>query len=108
MNLDLVRKSPTCGNGRHQTAILSERKERETRAVEQARIRHEQWLANGAARPPDMWDERAALEADRAHAEEVRLLAELRRELEAERQQSGAERPVVYIPARLRARKAVT
>jgi hypothetical protein len=80
--------------------ILAERTARDRRDIEQARTRHAQWLANRATRPPDMWDERAIAEADRAHVAEVRLLAELHAELAAERRSETAERPHVYVPSR--------
>jgi len=93
------RPGPRRGVRRSQTMILAERTARDRRDIETARTRHAQWLANRTARPPDMWDSRAALEADLAHRAEVRLLAELHVELEAERR-SEAERPHVYVPSR--------
>jgi hypothetical protein len=94
------RPGPRRGVRRSQTMILAERTERDLLGIETARTRHAQWLANRSARPPDMWDERAALEAEQAHVAEVRLLAELHAELEAERRSETAERPHVYVPSR--------
>lgn len=94
------RPGPRRGVRRSQAVVWATRMERDRRGVEQARAQHAQWLANRAARPPDMWDERAALEADLAHRAEVRLLAELHIELEAERRSETAERPRTYTPSR--------
>ena len=94
------RPGPRRGVRRSQAVVWAARMERDRSGIEQARTRHAQWLANRAARPPDMWDERAALEAEQAHRAEVRLKAELRRELEAERRSETAERPRTYTPSR--------
>lgn len=102
--LQLVRKRPGPRRGvrRSQTTILAERTERDRRGVEQARARHAQWLANRAARPPDLWHMEAARQAEQAHRAEIQLRAELRRELAEERLHPAvpAVRPPLRPPMR--------
>ena len=97
------RPGPRRGIRRPTAAILAERTARDRRDVETAAAIHAAWLASRAsAGVPDLAYLEAARVAQQAHIEEVRLLAELRAELAAERQQQSSEttkRPTVYVPA---------
>jgi hypothetical protein len=116
--LDLVRKSPRRARriaiGSDLRARAAARQLSEQKAIEQARIRHAQWLARASSRPPDLWHMEAERQAAEAAAAEAELRAELRRELAEERlhpevpavpaplrPRMREPEPAVYIPARM-------
>jgi hypothetical protein len=120
VNTALIRSGPRRGShGRR--AIPEVERERHARLdIEQAAERHRAWLASRpACGVPDLVHLQAIAEAEAAQASEARLLAELRAELQAEREQEGAPvrpeereleseaepRPAVYVPARVVARR---
>jgi plasmid stabilization system protein ParE len=113
--LDLVRKSPRRARriaiGSDLRACAAARQLSEQKAIQQARIRHAQWLARASSRPPDLWHMEAERQAAEAAAAEAELRAELRRELAEERLHPTVRAPLrppireqpeptVYIPMR--------
>jgi hypothetical protein len=92
--LDLVRKSRARRASRISVGVDLRargiaRRLREERAVSQARIQHQEWLARASSRLPDLWHAEAPRQPEQAQRAKIRLRAELRRELAQERVQGS-------------------